>query len=218
VRNDWLNLNLAKRVTDRREVGTGRTPEALDELAQVAIEFTEDGWNVNAAGWRAIDCVSYVAGVEVARERCPEPGWYVPPEFDERTSVETRADGDEIALRRAAALGKPVAVVAFSSSGQATVFDTEEVDGQVELVPVGRVPIAASPPPRVPRFIPRLFRPAAGSTRPMPRSSRTRTRPRERRARSSSAPSRNGPGEPADVDPPPRSLARGLRRLFGRAA
>jgi hypothetical protein len=44
------------------------------------------------------------------------------------TSPETLAEMEEVALRRAAATGKPVAVVGFSSTGVMRVYDAEPDD------------------------------------------------------------------------------------------
>jgi hypothetical protein len=66
------------------------------------------------------------------------------------TSEQTMADLEEVALRRAAALGQPVVVAGFSSSGRAKVLDYEgplELH-EGELVDAGDVTVWPSPPPR----------------------------------------------------------------------
>jgi hypothetical protein len=61
---------------------------------------------------------------------------------DEReTSEETQAELDEIACRRADALGRGVVVAGFAGSGRAQIFDVELREGELELVPVASVPI-----------------------------------------------------------------------------
>ena len=68
------------------------------------------------------------------------------------TSPTTMSDLEEVALRRAAALGRPVIVAGFASSGKATVFDYEgppELD-EGELVEAGVVSTWPSRPPRPP--------------------------------------------------------------------
>jgi hypothetical protein len=190
----------------------------MRDPVEYRVEFTEDGWDESKPGWRKIDVVGYFDGVEVFRERCPEPAEYMPEELERRTSPETQSAMDELA-GRAAATGRPVFVMTFITSGEAEVHDGEYRDGKLELVSAGRVPIPPSlPPKRVPRrWMPRIVGDRASASA-RPRATRTRSRPRERRARASSA-SRDGPSKPDDLDPPPRSrLARWLRRLLRRAA
>jgi hypothetical protein len=71
-----------------------------------------------------------------------------------QTSEQTMVELEEVALRRAAALGRPVVVAAFASSGKATVFDLDVPDGapmiEGELVEAGLVPVWPSRPPRPP--------------------------------------------------------------------
>ena len=62
------------------------------------------------------------------------------------TSPETQADYDELASSRADAIGKGVVVAGLPCSGRATVFDVELREGELELVPVGTVPVTPSPP------------------------------------------------------------------------
>ena len=70
------------------------------------------------------------------------------------TSPATMADLEEVALRRAAATGKPVIVAGFASSGKATVFDVDLPDGaplvEAGLDVAGVVPTWPSRPPRPP--------------------------------------------------------------------
>ena len=66
------------------------------------------------------------------------------------TGPETQAELDEVALSRAAALGKGVVVAGFTGSGKAQVFDVELREGELGLVPVDTVPITPSPPPESP--------------------------------------------------------------------
>jgi hypothetical protein len=60
---------------------------------------------------------------------------------DDDGREQTFAELEELALRRAVALGRPVAVVGFASAGRATVFDYENVDG-APLEEGGLVPVA----------------------------------------------------------------------------
>jgi hypothetical protein len=70
------------------------------------------------------------------------------------TSPATMSDLEELALSRASALGKPVVVAAFASSGSAVVLDLDLPDGctsieEGELVEAARdVRIWPSRPPR----------------------------------------------------------------------
>jgi hypothetical protein len=73
-------------------------------------------------------------------------------ELGGQTSEQTMSDLEELAIRRAAATGKPVVVAGFSSSGRATVLDYEgplELD-EGELVEAADVPVWPSRPPRPP--------------------------------------------------------------------
>ena len=64
-----------------------------------------------------------------------------------RNSDQTVAEMEELALRRSQALGKPVVVVGFTSSGEATVYDGDLVeDGELELHEAGRVVVTQTPP------------------------------------------------------------------------
>jgi hypothetical protein len=69
---------------------------------------------------------------------------------DELTSEQTMSELDELALRRAASLGRPVLVAGFASSGRARVFDLELPNGapldEGEFVPVADVTVTRSPP------------------------------------------------------------------------
>ena len=66
------------------------------------------------------------------------------------TSLQTQVDLDELAFSRAAAIGYPVIVASFASSGRATVFDCHGLAGG-ELRPVrvaAGVRVTPSPPER----------------------------------------------------------------------
>jgi hypothetical protein len=68
-----------------------------------------------------------------------------------RNSDQTVAEMEELALRRSQALGKPVVVAGFTSSGEATVYDGDLVeDGELELHEVGQVKVTPTPPPGPP--------------------------------------------------------------------
>jgi hypothetical protein len=66
------------------------------------------------------------------------------------TSPATQRDLDELAFRRAAALGRPVLVVGFASSGRTRVLDLELPDGaplaEGAFVEVADVDVHPSPP------------------------------------------------------------------------
>jgi len=58
---------------------------------------------------------------------------------------EHEAEVIELACRRANALGIPVAVTGFPASGQVTVFDVEQQDGEQVIVEAARdVPVTPS--------------------------------------------------------------------------
>lgn len=66
--------------------------------------------------------------------------------MNEQTSEETQGELDELACSRAEALGRGVIVAGFSGSGRAQVFDVEQREGELQLVPVGAVPITPTEP------------------------------------------------------------------------
>jgi hypothetical protein len=63
---------------------------------------------------------------------------------ERETSPETQAELDELACSRADALGKGVVVAGFTSARRAQVFDVEQREGELQLVPVASVPITPS--------------------------------------------------------------------------
>jgi hypothetical protein len=65
--------------------------------------------------------------------------------MDERTEAELA----EVAESRAAAIGKPVAVVAFTSSERMRVFDLEPSEGQLEPLDQGEFPLLNPSDPEV---------------------------------------------------------------------
>jgi hypothetical protein len=197
-----------------RTGGTISDEELADRWSEVELrsEPDEDAeWDEDVAGMRPYVTIAELDGEEVARMRYLAP--YDPASVPgSETSDETQADVDELACSRSEALGgKGVIVAGFSISGKAMVFDVEQREGEFELVPVGTVPITASPPPKI---LQRL-NPLRASRRP-----RVGARPRERRARSSSAGgSRASPSSDPELDPPPAACwRRWLRRLFGGRA
>ncbi len=98
----------------------------MKDEREFLIEFADNDWDLSQPGYRPIDQVVYVDGVEVDRERCPEPGYYEPDsEPGDATSRETQAEMDEVAFRRAATLGQGVVVAGFPSSGAAHVYDLD---------------------------------------------------------------------------------------------
>ena len=68
------------------------------------------------------------------------------------TSEATMRELEELAQRRALALGRPVVVAGFASSGRARVLDYEGPQelGEGELVDVAEVAMHPSPPGRPP--------------------------------------------------------------------
>jgi hypothetical protein len=64
---------------------------------------------------------------------------------ERETSAETQAELDELACTRADALGTGVVVAGFTGSGRAQIFDVEQREGELQLVPVASVPITPSP-------------------------------------------------------------------------
>jgi hypothetical protein len=203
--NDWL-----------RTGGTISDEELAERWSEVELESRPDEdaeWDEGVAGMRPFVTIACLEGEEVARMRYL--AHYNPasvPGSD--TSAETKAEAAEFVCSRTDATGRGVVVAGFSESGQAMVHDAEMRDGQLELVPVGTIPITASPPPKILRRLdPRRLKPRGTQSR----ASRGVATPRERRARSASAGgTRASPTSEGELDPPPAAgWRRWLRRLLG---
>jgi hypothetical protein len=99
----------------------------MDDI-ETHVEFIDDGWPDDQAGFREVDVVTYVDGVEVERVRCPERVRYEPTEakLGSLTSEQTQTELEEVAVRRAASTGQPVVVSTFASSGEAHVEDVKQ--------------------------------------------------------------------------------------------
>jgi hypothetical protein len=116
---------------------------------ETRIEWAADvEWDEDVAGLRPCDVVELDEdGEEVSHTRTLAT--YGPSRAGDATSPETQADLDEVAIRRSEALGRPVAVAGFVSSGRAMVLDyegpAELCEG--ELVPVASVAVEPSPGP-----------------------------------------------------------------------
>jgi hypothetical protein len=57
----------------------------------------------------------------------------------------TEAELFELAAARAEAIGRPVVVVSFTSTGQMRVLDVEYPDGQPKFIDQGTVPVHPTP-------------------------------------------------------------------------
>jgi hypothetical protein len=189
-----------------RTGGTISDEELADRWPEVekASRPDEDAeWDESAAGMRPYKTIATLDGEEVAQMRYL--AYYNPASVPgSGTSEEAKAEAAELVASRVTATGNGVTVVHFSESDKALVSDVEIRDGQLELVPVGTVPITPAPPPKILRRLNALRVPRA------PRiSSAPATRPRERRARSRSASRASPSGLEADLEPP--GVRAGLR-------